>query len=180
MTVRLKKQVIDILKVLQQKNKELDASDLARELNIDYIVLMSAVNDLKDVGLADFREEEVNQISLNEEGLSYLKKGLPERQLLQILLKNDIKEISIKEFVEKSPLPKPAESKATGETKIFVIAEEFPETPLEKFLKNFEKKPTINYQDLNQEEKNLVDTLNKRKLVNKLKKTRRMIFLTEG
>ncbi|MHA1296686.1 MAG: phenylalanine--tRNA ligase subunit alpha [Promethearchaeota archaeon] len=194
MTVRLKKQVIDILKVLQQKNKELDASDLARELNIDYIVLMSAVNDLKDVGLADFREEEVNQISLNEEGLSYLKKGLPERQLLQILLKNDIKEISIKEFVEKSPLPKPlffvglsnmkknrwvAESKATGETKIFVIAEEFPETPLEKFLKNFEKKPTINYQDLNQEEKNLVDTLNKRKLVNKLKKTRRMIFLTE-
>jgi len=159
MTVRLKKQVIDILKVLQQKNKELDASDLARELNIDYIVLMSAVNDLKDVGLADFREEEVNQISLNEEGLSYLKKGLPERQLLQILLKNDIKEISIKEFVEKSPLPKPlffvglsnmkknrwvAESKATGETKIFVIAEEFPETPLEKFLKNFEKKPTIN------------------------------------
>ena len=80
MTIKLKKQVIEILKILKKKDKEVLAKDLSKELKIDYIVLMSAINDLIEYDLGGFKEEEIYQISLNEEGLNYLKKGLPERQ----------------------------------------------------------------------------------------------------
>ena len=46
MTIKLKKQVIEILSILKKKKTEQIASLLANELNIDYIVLMAAVNDL--------------------------------------------------------------------------------------------------------------------------------------
>ena len=61
MPIKLKKQVADILKIMQEEKSEIIASELAKELKIDYIVLMSAVNDLKDNKLADFKEEEIFQ-----------------------------------------------------------------------------------------------------------------------
>ncbi|TFG02331.1 MAG: phenylalanine--tRNA ligase subunit alpha [Promethearchaeota archaeon] len=194
MAIKLRKQVIEILKVLKEKKGECIASELADELNIDYIVLMSAINDLSDAGLADFREEEVFEISLNEEGISYLKNGLPERQLLDILLEDDKKEITLKEFLKLSKLEKAifyigisnmkknrwiAQSKASGDNKIFLIVEEFPETGLEKFLKKFDNNNKINYAELSKKELEQFDLLNRRKLVNKTKGTQRILFLTE-
>ena len=38
-------------------------AELAKELNVDYIVLMAAINDLIDQKLGGFREEELNQVS---------------------------------------------------------------------------------------------------------------------
>ena len=194
MKIKLKKQVIEILKVLKEKESECIASELANELDIDYIVLMSAVNDLIDVNLGGFKEKEIFQISLNEEGLNYLKKSLPERQLLEALLKDNIKEINIDEFLKSVKLDKKifyigitnmkknrwvAQSKATGENKIFLIAEDFPETDIEKFLKKFEKDKKINYSNLPKKDLTQYDRLNKRKLINKVRKTQRIIFLTE-
>ncbi|GAG66673.1 unnamed protein product, partial [marine sediment metagenome] len=54
MTIKLKKQVIDNLKILKEKKSECEASALVDELSIDYIVLMSAVNDLIDQRLGGF------------------------------------------------------------------------------------------------------------------------------
>ena len=194
MKIKLKKQVIEILKVLKEKESECIASELANELDIDYIVLMSAVNDLIDVNLGGFKEKEIFQISLNEEGLNYLKKSLPERQLLEALLKDNIKEINVDEFLKSVKLDKKifyigitnmkknrwvAQSKATGENKIFLIAEDFPETDIEKFLKKFEKDKKINYSNLPKKDLTQYDRLNKRKLINKVRKTQRIIFLTE-
>ncbi len=194
MSIELKKQVIDILKILQEKDIEIEASKLADELNVDYIVLMSAVNDLIDNNLGGFREEEMYQVSLSQEGLTYLEKGLPERQILQILLKNEIKEINLDDlrgqakldenlfYVGISNLKKNkwvAQSKATGENKIFLIAEEFPETQLEKFLKKFESNEIVDYSTLSKEELMQFDILNKRKLMNKVRKTQRIIYLTK-
>ena len=99
MEIELRKRVIEIFKILKEKEKGYSASDLAEELGIDYIVLMSAINDLKDYHLADFKEEEIYEISLNEEGSSYLNKGLPERQLLQIILDEDLREININDLL---------------------------------------------------------------------------------
>ena len=194
MGIKLRKQVIDILKVLKEKDTECIASDLAEELEIDYIVLMSAINDLIDADLGNFEEKEIFQILLNEEGLLYLKNGLPERQLLNILLKRKIKEIQINELMKSANLEKNlffigisnmkknrwiAQSKASGENKIFLIADKFPDTELEKFLKKFEKKNIVNYSDLTKKEISQSDILNKRKLVNKSKKIQRIIYLTE-
>ena len=59
MTIKLKKQVIEILKVLKKKPSEILAKDLAKELKTDYIVLMSAINDLIEYDLGGFKEEEI-------------------------------------------------------------------------------------------------------------------------
>ena len=193
MTIKLKKQVIEILEVIKKKNIELLASELANELNIDYIVLMAAVNDLIDNNLGGFREEYVNHIILNEEGNIYLKKGLPERQLLKILLDSDIQEIGVEDLQVKAKLDKQiffvglanmkknrwvAQTKASGENKIFLVIEEFPETETEKFLLKFKENSTLNYSTLSKKESHLLDLLNKRKLIVKEKKTLRKIFLT--
>ncbi len=194
MVIKLKKKVIEIFNVLKEKNADYEASELTKELSIDYIVLMSAINDLIDVNLGKFEEDEIFQLSLNEEGISYLKNGLPERQLLNIFLKRNIKEIEIEELLKTSNLESNifyiglsnmkknrwiAQSKATGETKIFLVAEKFPETELEKFLKRFEKKERINYSNLTKKEINQYNILNKRKLITKTKGTQRIISLTE-
>ena len=135
MTIKLKKQVREILTVLKKKKTELLASAFAKELSIDYIVLMSAINDLIDQDLGGFREEEVHQVSLNEEGLNYLENGSPENQLLKLMGDSDVKEISMEDLLVKSKLDKQlyyvglsnmrkngwiAQSKATGENKIFL------------------------------------------------------------
>ena len=194
MTINLKKQVINIFKVIRKKDKELIASELAKELNIDYIVLMAAVNDLIGHNLGGFKEEEINQVSLNEEGIKYLKEGLPERKLITLMLTAGIKEILIKDLLEKSKLNTQifyvgvsnmkknrwiAQSKATGENKIFLTAEEFAETDLEQFLKRFEENPFIDYSTLKKDDLIQLDILNKRKLISKIRKTQRIIYLTK-
>ena len=193
MTIKLKKQVIEILEILKKKNTELLASELVNDLNIDYIVLMAAINDLIEESLGGFREEDVNQVSLNEEGINYLEKGLPERQLLKILLDSNVKEIKVEDLQVKSKLDKQifyvglanmkknrwvAQSKASGEDKLFLVVEEFPETEIEKFLLHFKEQSAINYSTLSKKEDKYLDVLNKRKLIVKKKKTRRIIFLT--
>ena len=194
MTFRLKKQVIDILRVLQKKDSEVLARDLIKEMNIDYIVLMSAVNDLIAFDLGGFKEADLNQVSLTEVGLDYLKKGLPERQLLNFLLEEKIKEINLEEFQKRIDLEKKVfyiglsklkknhwitQSKATGENKIYLIAEDFPPTDLEKVLKKFENNIIINYSTFSKKDLIQLDVLNKRKLIKKHQKTQRIIYLSE-
>ena len=76
MTIKLKKQTIEILKTLRKSPVKLIAKELAKDLQIDYIVLMSAINELIEYDLGAFDEEEIHQISLNDEGLDYLKNAL--------------------------------------------------------------------------------------------------------
>jgi len=194
MTIKLEKQTIEIFKALKKKkSNEINAAEFADELGIDYIVLMSAINELKKYDLADFKEKEIFQVSLNEEGRSYLKERLPERQLLEVLLEKNQKEISLEDFQKLSDFSEKlfyiglsymkrnrwiAQSKATGENKIFLIEENFPETELEKFMEIFEKKNILNYSNLSKDQKKFVDLLNKRQLIKKEKKTQRIIFLT--
>ena len=195
MTIKLEKQTISILKELRKiKSDSIIASDFSKELGIDYIVLMSAINDLIKYNLGDFKEKEVNQVLLNKEGESYLSKGLPERQLLSILLSNKIREINIPNFLKLSKLDKKifyiginymkknkwiAQSKVSDEIKILLIQDNFPESELEVVLKKFEDSSKLNYLDLSSKEKENIDFLNKRKLIKKEKKIQREIILTE-
>ncbi|MFW9819839.1 MAG: phenylalanine--tRNA ligase subunit alpha [Candidatus Thorarchaeota archaeon] len=194
MSVKLKKQTIEILKELKNKDSEVLAKDLARELKIDYIVLMSAINELTEYDLGGFKEDEVYQVYLNEEGIEYLKNGLPERQLLNILLDHNIKESSLDELFKKSNLKRKlfyisvsnlkknrwiAQSKASGENRIYLTTEEFPKTETELFLQKFKKNNMINYSTLSKDDLKQLDILNKRKLIKRAHKTERKIYLTE-
>ncbi len=194
MTIKIKKPVIDILKLLKEKNKEYLATELAKELGIDYIVLMSYVNDLIPYELGGFKEVEVDQVFLTEEGIEYLKKGLPERQLLQIMLNENLKEILTEDLLKKSLLDQKIfyvgvsnmkknkwvlQSNASGENKTFLNQEVFPETDLEKFLKSFDNEYKLDFASLSDSDLKLLEILNKRKLVERKQKTQRIIFLSE-
>jgi phenylalanyl-tRNA synthetase alpha chain len=123
-----------------------------------------------------------------------LTNGLPERQLLNILLENKINEISIDDLLKRSKLDKDisfvgisnlkknrwvAQSKSSGENKLYLITEKFPQTELEKFLLKFKENSIINYSTLNKSELDQLDLLNKRKLIKRDRKTMRIVFLTE-
>ncbi|MBD3198040.1 MAG: phenylalanine--tRNA ligase subunit alpha [Candidatus Lokiarchaeota archaeon] len=195
MTIKLEKQTIEIFKKLRKEDSDsIIASNFAKKIKTDYIVLMSAINELKKHSLGDFKEEEVFQISLTDEGISYLKKNLPERQLLNLMLENELKEIVLEDLLKRSKFNKKlfyialshmksnrwiAQSKATGENKVFLIEEEFPKTEIEIFLQSFKENDKISYNELTKNEKKFVDKLNKRKLIKKQKKTKRIIYLTE-
>ena len=193
MTIKLRKQTINILKVIKNKRSNVVATNLEKEMELDYIVLMSAVNELIDNKLGGFEEVEIYQISLNDEGSTYLENGLPERQLLNFLLQGKIKEIGIKELLKRSKFEQSifyigisnlkknrwiAQSKATGEDKIYLIVEDFPQTKLESFLLKFKENKVIDHSALSNDDLKLLDGLNKRKLVKKTRKTQRIIFLT--
>ncbi|MFW9973116.1 MAG: phenylalanine--tRNA ligase subunit alpha [Candidatus Odinarchaeota archaeon] len=194
MTIKLKRQTIEILKVLKKKSSEVLANDLARELKIDYIVLMSAINDLIEYDLGGFKEQEIYQVSLNEEGINYLKNGLPERQLLNLMIENNIKEINIEDLSEKLKLKRnifyigisnlkknrwAAQSSASGENKIYLISDNFPKTGIERFLQKFKENNIIDHSILSKDELKQLDLLNKRKLIDKARKTQRILYLTE-
>ncbi|MBY9006742.1 MAG: phenylalanine--tRNA ligase subunit alpha [Candidatus Lokiarchaeota archaeon] len=195
MTIKLEKQTIGIFKELKKiKLDSVIASDFSKDLDIDYIVLMSAINDLKKNSLGDFREIEVNQVSLNKEGKSYLDKGLPERQLLNILLSNNNQEISLQDFLKISKFDKKifyvginymkknkwvAQSKVGEDIKIILIQEEFPKIEIEILLNKFKDNLKLNYKDLLPEEQKIIDTLNKRKLIKRENKIQREIALTD-
>ncbi|MFX1323816.1 MAG: phenylalanine--tRNA ligase subunit alpha [Promethearchaeota archaeon] len=194
MIIKLKKQVVEILKTLQKRSSETTATELVQDLKIDYIVLMSAVNDLIEYELGGFKEEQINQVSLNDEGKLYLKQGLPERRLLDLMLKNDLKEITLDDLLKRSRLEENlfyvgisnlkknrwiSQSKASGENKIFIMTEEFPKTKLEEFLERFKEDIVLDYSTLSKEDIKILDILNKRKLINKTKKTQRIIYLTD-
>ncbi|MHA2039134.1 MAG: phenylalanine--tRNA ligase subunit alpha [Promethearchaeota archaeon] len=193
MPIKLRKQTIEILEVLKNKQSNVAANNLAEEMQLDYIVLMSAVNELIDNKLGGFEEEEINQISLNYEGHEYLEKGLPERQLLNLMLKDNLKEITKDELLKRSTLSQSiyyigisnlkknkwlAQSKATGEDKLFLIAEDFPQTKLELFLEKFKENSVVDRSSLSNEELKLIDSLNKRKLIKKTRRTQRIISLS--
>jgi len=193
MTIKLKKQVIEILKILKEKGSECEASKLAAELSIDYIVLMSAINDLIEFDLGGFKEVEVNQISLNDEGRDYALNELPERQLLKILRKEKVKEIKVNDLLKKSNLEEKkyfiglnnmkknrwiSRSKASGDDTIFLIAESYPKTKLEVFMGKLLKIKYLDFSNLSNDDKDLYDILNKRKLTEKKRRTQRILFLT--
>ena len=194
MIIKLRKQTIEILEVMKNKRSNALATALTKEMKIEYIVLMSAVNELMDVKLGGFEEKEIHQITLNDEGYSYLKNGLPERQLLNFLLNDDIKEITIDKLLKRSKFDQSifyigisnlkknrwiAQSKATGEEKIYLIVEKFPQTKLEAFLAEFKENKVIDHSSLSNDDLKLVDSLNKRKLIKKTRKTQRIIYLTD-
>lgn len=194
MTIKLRKKTIEILEVIKKKRSSISASNLAKEMELDYIVLMSAINELTDYKLGGFKEEEIYQIFLNDEGREYLEWGLPERQLLNIMLDDDIKEITQEELLKRSKFSQPifyigisnlkknrwlAQSKANREDKLFLVVEDFPETKLESFLRKFKRNSVINYSSLSKNDKKSVDILNKRKLIEKISRTQRIIYLTD-
>lgn len=198
--VVLKPEFIPILEQLQTLGKPIEARELSALLKIEYEVLMSgAIYSLQQQGLASFSEETVEIISLTPEGETYGQKGLPERQLWQLFVKNGRKEITVKDFQNEceSALKMDKKlffiglsnikknrwvrvSKATQAETIFADVENPPLGKDEKLLELIMKSATKSFKitEIPADLKDAVNQLYSRKLLNREKKTLRVITLT--
>nr|MDO8119440.1 hypothetical protein [Candidatus Sigynarchaeota archaeon] len=100
MSVSLQPTTIDVLKALQQQDG-VEANVLAKQLNLDYIVVMAAINELASLGLGAFKEEEATELILEPEGVEYAKKGLPESRVFDYMKTSHINEMELNALKEK-------------------------------------------------------------------------------
>ena len=206
-SVTLKDTEIRVLKGLQeQKTLPMEAKELAISMNLDYPVLMTAVYELQNQGYTTFTEELVDEYQLTDEGKNYAQNGLPERKIIQYLITNQIKECKLNELRKKLNLEEPLffigignlkklrwikTSKATSEETIYLVVNEAPKFPLEKFLETLAKTGGIPVNDIGKmdfstgdpirdmDATRMIEVIRKRKLVKQVKYTRRLVNLTE-
>lgn len=198
--ISLKIEYIPVLKKLKELNRNIEAKEFSDVLQIPYEKLMSgAIYTLQEEGLSEFTEKEQEIIKLTSEGKEYAQKGLPSRQLFNLMLEGGRKELALPDFMKEaekrlhfskkiffvgiSQLKRHkwlVSSKATGIDTFFVYNENPSELPEEKLLSMFKKndfkKLTLDKipKDLHPAIKNLV----KRKLIIKERNTLRIIKLT--
>jgi phenylalanyl-tRNA synthetase alpha chain len=197
--ISLKKEYLPVLKKLQEIGKPIEARELSELLDIGYEKLMSgAVYTLEQGGLAKFSEQEVTILDLTAEGKDYIKKGLPERQIYALFVKNGRKEAVLEDFqqeVEKElGFDKKiffigvanmkrnkwvVASKAMGKDQIFVYAEKADSHPEEILLQKFQTKKGLLSTEVTKDLLEAQSSLYKRKLLTQEKKTLRTIDLTE-
>jgi len=197
--ISIKTEHYQILQKLQKIKKPIEARELSEKLKIPYEKLMSgAIFSLEQVGLAKFQEEELEVITLTKEAKNYLDSGLPERQIYDVLVKNDRKEVKLldfsKEIEEQLNFPKRLffvgiskmkknrwilSSKSMGYEQIFINNDSPEKTEEEQVLDLFNNS---NSDSLSKIPKNLhqaVNSIYNRKLVTKDKKILRLVELTQ-
>ncbi|NHK32856.1 MAG: phenylalanine--tRNA ligase subunit alpha [Asgard group archaeon] len=80
----LSKDQADILKIIQQV-KEISQVDLAIKTKNDQVKIAREILVLAEAGLVDSIEKTEKNITLTNEGKTYLKNGLPEKQVFELL-----------------------------------------------------------------------------------------------
>ena len=159
----IKPEHVSILKKIQEIAHPIEAWELCELTGLEYEKLMSsAVYSLSELKLVQFAEQEVNLLTLTEEGQTYLKNGLPERQLFNLFNKGGRKEVTVIDFQKEAEktigmdkkiffigigqMKKKkwvAASKATGQDNIFIYTENPQLTPEEDVIKLFAGKKYV-------------------------------------
>nr|WP_162306828.1 phenylalanine--tRNA ligase subunit alpha [Candidatus Prometheoarchaeum syntrophicum]QEE17845.1 Phenylalanine--tRNA ligase alpha subunit [Candidatus Prometheoarchaeum syntrophicum] len=198
MKISIKTEHFAILQKLQKIRKPIEARSLSEKLKIPYEKLMSgAIFSLEQVGLAKFQEEELELITLTKEAKSYLNLGLPERQIFNMLGKNDRKEVKLldfaKEIEEKLNFQKRLffvgiskmkknrwilSSKSMGYEQIFINKESPEKTEEEQVLDLFKDKISYSLSEIPKKLREAINSIYNRKLVKKNKRILRLVELT--
>lgn len=76
-----------ILLALRQLSGEADIADIERQAGLEHAAVMRAALNLEQRGLAKIKERRRSIVAITEEGRMYAKDGLPERRMLQALVK---------------------------------------------------------------------------------------------
>jgi len=86
-----------------QESKEVSQKKLVETTQLDQVIVAKTILELSEMGFIDSIEKTEQEISLTKEGKSYLKNGLPEKQVFSALQKVKGK-ILLDEFKENSGL----------------------------------------------------------------------------
>ena len=196
--VSLKSLTTAVLKALKAASG-IDAAALAKQLGLDYAVIMGAINELAAQDLGYFKEEEATEIALTDEGEDYAKNHLPETRLFKLICDLNVKQIELHALKEKAKnafsmdeklfflsighlkqARWTSQAKVGDKVQILVLKQEYEDKPEEKLLAFLAAKGgAIDLNDLPENMKPMVDTLKKRTIVIEKKYTKRTLYLTE-
>lgn len=196
MTISLTPDTITILQAMQA-NDEIPARTLASKLEMDYIMVMAGVNELKEHGLGDFTEEEIVEYQLTEEGQDYAKNLLPESRLFKFIVQNEMRQVSLNELRDKAEKELSLKDKMffisvnhmrkamwvsqtniDGIPTLVVLKQEFEEKEEQALLELINDSGVINKEDIPGNLQEYIEVLKKRTLITEKKYTRRLLKLT--
>lgn len=163
---------IKIISVLEEK---LTPKEIAEKAKIPVDAVMRALSWLFSKDFVQLEEKIQEEISLADEGKIYLKKGLPERQILEFVGKekkiSEVEKKFGKEITSIGISWLKRKNLAKIESGIIrVISKE--KTSDEKLLELIGKKKILKFEDLSDELKNAVEMLKKRQNIIKISERR--------
>jgi phenylalanyl-tRNA synthetase alpha chain len=178
------------LNALQKAGGRMTLEDVVDKKNIDHSGVMRAALSLREGKLIEILEKKRFKVSLNEEGKIYAEKGLPERQIVNNLLRKG-KEASIKSIVRDLGLKKGGLTIALG----WIIRKKWALLDKKNQKLKLTKKPTISNdekllkilkdngnifsEELDRELKETVNVLKRRNIIDIKEEIIRELELTE-
>ncbi|MEM1660036.1 MAG: phenylalanine--tRNA ligase subunit alpha [Candidatus Bathyarchaeia archaeon] len=180
-----------VLLALKELNGKASIDAIAEKSGLAHAAVMRAALSLSEKGMIKLYEQKMTIATLNDEGWSYLEKGLPERRLLRAIIELGGR-ASIEEASKKASLPRELASIALGwlcrkgwatiEGGICIskIDGEPPIGSDEELMKLLAERGKVSIEYLNQEQNSALGILKKRKLVNLNEKVQRFLELTDA
>nr|MDO8080849.1 phenylalanine--tRNA ligase subunit alpha [Candidatus Freyarchaeota archaeon] len=190
---KLREIELRILKALNKSKAEMTISDLEKETGLDHVAIIRASAWLSEKGLVEQKETQEVYAELLREGYEYVEQGLPERRLLNTLVKlggsatlsHLSKETGLSDkdlnialgWIRKKGWAN--FRKRDGENLLQVK-----ESPTlgydEELLKVLKDKGEVEASRLSNEMRKTLDSLQKRELINMRQETIRSLILTEA
>jgi len=188
--VELRENEQKTLLALQKLNGKARVDQILQASGLAHAAVMRAALTLAEKKLVMVHEQKQKVIELNEEGKQHAQRGLPERRLINALIKLD-REAPVEKVVEKAQLDKKfvtiglgwlhRKGWATLEKKRTLKTEKktLPQGADEKLLSLLREKGSLTAEELSREMRNAVSVLKGRKLLEVTEKTVRELELTD-
>ena len=178
------------LLALQRLGGKGNADQIVQNGGLAHAAVMRAALTLSNKKLIEINEKKQTTITLNKEGKYHAEKGLPERRLINALIKlgkpTPIEKIVDDAKLEKIFIPialgwlhKKGWATIAGKEKLLTLKEKPESGADEKLLQLLNEQGEVNIENLDKPLQNAVDMLKRRKLVEINEKTARELALTE-
>jgi len=188
--VSLRENDAKTLIALKDAGGQMAVEEIAKVSGLAHAAVMRAGLSLETKNLVKIREKKRTKISLNEEGRIYAEKGLPERRLINELVRMD-GEASLEAVLKAAALEKGLSAIALGwlsrkgwakidmkDQKIRLLKKP-PVEADEKLLSLLKVRETVIVEDLEKESRDIVSVLKRRKIVEVHEEVAREVELTE-
>lgn len=188
--VKLRKNEAKTLRIIEELGGKASVEQMMEESGLPHATMMRAALTLEEKGLLKILEKKRTTIELNDEGKLHAKKGLPERRVINALIKLGGK-VSIEKAVGNAELDRRFVPIALGwlrrkkwaaiDIKTNKLKLEKPEKKGadEKLLKLLNGEGQVVAEDLAPELRSAVEILKRRKLLQIDEKTKRIVEITE-
>jgi phenylalanyl-tRNA synthetase alpha chain len=189
--IQLRENEAAVLNALKSAAGNCSFDELVTTTGQDSAAVTRALTTLLDKQLVTIRETEQIALRLTEEGVQYAKYGLPERRIIQAVLESG-GEATLEQASRRANIPQEMASVALGWIKVakwcevtsqlktmVLKAARIPDkSGAEELLEVLAAKPHITLDDVPAELRHEVETLRRRKLLERRKHTRRYVELS--